>query len=599
MLKYFLTSLLLVTTLISLANGSWQDAKQSGTAELELNWYVSRPFIVNNNGQLEGLEYDLVIHFKEFVKKRYNVDLKLKWVERRSFNSIMHVVENSIQMNVVGVSAFSITEGRKARMKFTNSYLPDITVLVSSQGTPIVKSAYEVSAMMDQMEAITVKGTIYESMLLSMRKDLGLNYGIKYIGSNNHVLDIISQKSNSFGFIDLPVYFMWLKKGNDLVRQNYFTHHGLGYGMVMPLESDWNEPFNEFLADEYYQKERSKLIAKYLGAELTEFIESLYSGESLGTSILTSEKVIQIELIKNANLKLKEEETAKTILVVAILVTILFLLVILIAFIINHRANKTLLIQRDQIEAQQLNIRRKNEQLLNRNSHLVAINEEKNYLVNILAHDLRAPVGNIKALTGIIKNSVVERMEDEKMMLGHIEEAAEKMDQMIVKILNKDNMEGKKMVLREWVQPRSVFNDLMVRYRSIAAEKDIDLRLEIMNGLEQLKTDHLLLFLIIENLLSNAIKFSNHNTLIELGVSVENDNMQFFVRDQGPGFSDDDKLKVFGKFQPLSARPTGDETSIGLGLSIVKKYVTDLGGEIWLESTLGQGSSFFVSLPLE
>ena len=67
------------------------------------------------------------------------------------------------------------------------------------------------------------------------------------------------------------------------------------------------------------------------------------------------------------------------------------------------------------------------------------------------------------------------------------------------------------------------------------------------------------------------------------------------MADQGPGFSEDDKKLLFTRFQKLSAQPTGEESSTGLGLSIVKKYVTDLGGNIWLESEVGSGSTFFVS----
>jgi len=70
------------------------------------------------------------------------------------------------------------------------------------------------------------------------------------------------------------------------------------------------------------------------------------------------------------------------------------------------------------------------------------------------------------------------------------------------------------------------------------------------------------------------------------------------VSDQGPGFTDKDKSLLFNRFQQLSAKPTGDETSIGLGLSIVKKYVTDLGGEIQLESQPDKGSTFIVNFPV-
>jgi len=68
------------------------------------------------------------------------------------------------------------------------------------------------------------------------------------------------------------------------------------------------------------------------------------------------------------------------------------------------------------------------------------------------------------------------------------------------------------------------------------------------------------------------------------------------VQDEGPGLSAADHARVFGKFQQLSARPTGGETSSGLGLSIVKKYVELMQGKVWCESE--KGATFIVQLPL-
>ena len=99
---------------------------------------------------------------------------------------------------------------------------------------------------------------------------------------------------------------------------------------------------------------------------------------------------------------------------------------------------------------------------------------------------------------------------------------------------------------------------------------------------------------VIENLLSNAIKFSPSNKNIYIHVSVTDTNALCEIRDEGPGLSEDDKKKLFSKYQKLSAKPTGNETSTGLGLSIVKKFVEAMNGEIWCESEIEKGASFFV-----
>jgi signal transduction histidine kinase len=68
-----------------------------------------------------------------------------------------------------------------------------------------------------------------------------------------------------------------------------------------------------------------------------------------------------------------------------------------------------------------------------------------------------------------------------------------------------------------------------------------------------------------------------------------------FVKDSGPGIKPEEMEKLFGKFQKLSAKPTSGETSTGLGLSIVKKYVEEMHGSVWCESTYRKGATFFVS----
>ena len=116
-----------------------------------------------------------------------------------------------------------------------------------------------------------------------------------------------------------------------------------------------------------------------------------------------------------------------------------------------------------------------------------------------------------------------------------------------------------------------------------------------------IKADKLLLTEICDNLISNAIKYSPFEAEIYITAGKKNNENQDEVilisfNDQGPGFSETDKKRMFRKFQKLSADPTGDETSTGLGLYITKKLVELHNGRIWLESTSGTGSTFFVEL---
>lgn len=100
---------------------------------------------------------------------------------------------------------------------------------------------------------------------------------------------------------------------------------------------------------------------------------------------------------------------------------------------------------------------------------------------------------------------------------------------------------------------------------------------------------------VLENLVSNAIKFSERGSEVILHVKSHDARTYVVVEDQGPGISKEDQKKLFGRFQKLSAQPTEGEASIGLGLSIVKKYIESMDGEIHCESELGVGTKFIIS----
>ena len=113
-----------------------------------------------------------------------------------------------------------------------------------------------------------------------------------------------------------------------------------------------------------------------------------------------------------------------------------------------------------------------------------------------------------------------------------------------------------------------------------------------------LNLDRLYLTQIIENLISNSLKFSNNHKKIAIELQRKEKSMLISINDQGPGFTEDDKKRLFKKFQQLSAKPTSGEKSTGLGLSIVKKYVDLMKGNIWVESEENQGATFFIEFPV-
>ncbi len=251
-----------------------------------------------------------------------------------------------------------------------------------------------------------------------------------------------------------------------------------------------------------------------------------------------------------------------------------------------HEANETIANMMSKLELQNQEILGKNEELLN-------LNLEKNNLIGIVAHDLKSPLNQIKGLLSLVKLTAKVDEESAK-YLGMMEQSISRLNEMIAKILDVEAIESRKLNLKmEDVDLSEILSNVAERYKDDAEKKNIIL----MRNIEEnviVHADKNYAEQVLENLLSNAIKFSPFERTVFINLISQNGKAIGEVKDQGPGLSEEDKKKLFGKYQKLSAKPTGNEISTGLGLSIVKKFVEVMKGQIWCESELGKGASFFV-----
>jgi signal transduction histidine kinase len=135
------------------------------------------------------------------------------------------------------------------------------------------------------------------------------------------------------------------------------------------------------------------------------------------------------------------------------------------------------------------------------------------------------------------------------------------------------------------------------QYQEAARRKKIEIRTNFPNGESTVLADASALDQVLDNLLSNALKFSPAGKRVFVSIRLLERQVECVVRDEGPGFTTDDKARMFRRYDRLSARPTGGEPSTGLGLSIVRKLVLAMNGELSCESTPGQGSAFAIRLP--
>jgi PAS domain S-box-containing protein len=241
------------------------------------------------------------------------------------------------------------------------------------------------------------------------------------------------------------------------------------------------------------------------------------------------------------------------------------------------------------------------DRVLKRTHELMQANMEKDEFLGIAAHDLKNPLAGILSSAEIINRYFVDDSTQHftKMIIS----ASNQMLDIITNLLDVNRIETGMFDLHLEPVNLEILDSIIEEYQPHATQKGIILHYEnSMRDTAWVQGDKQSLRQILDNLISNAVKYSPRWSNVWVRVLSNRAPDGCFIRveiqDEGPGLTEEDKKKMFGKFARLSAQPTAGENSTGLGLSIVKKLVEMHHGKVWCESTFGKGATFIVELPV-
>lgn len=226
-----------------------------------------------------------------------------------------------------------------------------------------------------------------------------------------------------------------------------------------------------------------------------------------------------------------------------------------------------------------------------RKNHSAAL-ADRDRLLAIFSHDLKNLL-NALALNATI---VLRRNGDTaEKGASNVRVIIGRMDRMLSNLLDLARVNaGKLRVVTQLGDAAEVVREAVDTFRPLAEEKHLSLRLSETGGPFDARVDHDRIFQVLSNLLSNAIKFSFPEGRIFVSLSTIDDFVQVAVRDFGPGIEESDFERIFECYRQLDG---SDTTGLGLGLFISKSIVQAHGGQIWAESKLGAGSTFFFTVP--
>jgi signal transduction histidine kinase len=227
-------------------------------------------------------------------------------------------------------------------------------------------------------------------------------------------------------------------------------------------------------------------------------------------------------------------------------------------------------------------------------SRFSSLNTIKSKLLAIIAHDLKSPVHSLKAITGLMRMEALSQKEQAE-LTAEVEHKVNDVNRLIENLLYWANaqMDGAKLAI-ESISLSAAVDTVKNLVSTIYKHKNINLKVEV-NPQIFVEADAQALQIIIRNLLANAYKFSSENSYIHLRAAEEKGLVTTAITDTGVGISAERIHKLFNVASTTEG--TSSERGTGLGLLVCKEYINLQGGKIWVESTEGEGSTFYFCLP--
>ena len=226
-----------------------------------------------------------------------------------------------------------------------------------------------------------------------------------------------------------------------------------------------------------------------------------------------------------------------------------------------------------------------------------AVDRMKDEFVSVVSHELRTPLTSLRGALGLLQGGLLRDAEPKAQRMVHIAvESTDRLIRLINDILDVERMASGKFALHRQAWPSAnLVGRAVAEMRGLAAQAEVHVEIGSVVGIVEADADRIVQT--IANLLSNAIKFSPAHGTVRIGTEIQDNEVLFYVSDQGPGIAPDQHEAVFGRFAQVDASDSREKEGSGLGLAICRGIVEQHDGRIWVQSAPGAGATFSFTLP--
>lgn len=264
-------------TSAQISGTSYAEAKNTKKA----NWaftYTETPSFSSKqaDGSIQGLAVELMEKFAEFVEREEGIKVtyEFKAKDPEDFNGFLQEVKSG-KGGVFGLGNITITEARKKDYHFSPSFIKNVAILCTHKDVPTLESMEKAATAFSGFNAIAVKGTTNEMVVLDMMKKHVPNAVVQKVESNSAAVDAIVKDKKAFTNMDFTFYLYALQQNLPIKRHPVGDQSTEEFGVIMPKSNDWVPLMNKFMTSEYFaSSDYRRMLSKHLGANALKLLDS-------------------------------------------------------------------------------------------------------------------------------------------------------------------------------------------------------------------------------------------------------------------------------------------------------------------------------------